>query len=92
MNKQEKVGKMIVNLNNIWKSNKNYVHHQNKAKVLCLCICFCLQKDLSNHRTDMVLLYIDPGKVYNYFGVGYHHPSKRNRPYQKMPPPPFKGP
>ena len=24
------------------------------------------------------LLLIGPGKVYNYFGGGYHHPPKRN--------------
>ena len=26
------------------------------------------------------LLFIGPGKVFNYFGVGYHNPPKKNRP------------
>ena len=48
----------------------------------------CVPKDLANHWTDMVFLYrivlIDPGKVNNYFGGGFHHPLKRNRPYKKI--------
>ena len=39
----------------------------------------------------MVLLYnVDPGKVYNYFEEGYHHPPNRNRPKRKWLPHPKK--
>ena len=41
-------------------------------------------KDLAKCWTNMVLLYAKiykgAGKVYIFFGGGYHHPHKRNRP------------
>ena len=51
---------------------------------ICLSVCLsvCTNKDLANCCTDKVLLYnsASPGKVHNYFGGGYYHPHKRNRP------------
>ena len=45
-------------------------------------VCVVVPKDLAKHWTDQVhlnrVVLIGPGKVYNYFGGGYHHPPKRN--------------
>ena len=50
---------------------------------------FPVPKDLTNCRTDEVLLnriaLIGPRKVYNYFGGGYHHNPKRNLPSSNAP-------
>ena len=48
-------------------------------------ICLFVPKDLTNRWNDMILFYsaaspVGPGKVYNYFGVGYHHHPEKYTP------------
>ena len=58
-----------------------------------MCVFLCVTKDFTNCWTDMVLLYNEaplyPGKIYNYFGGGYLHPPKKNRPLTLHPPQSF---
>ena len=44
--------------------------------------CLFVQKDLTNRRTIMVLLYnVGPEKVFNYLRGAYQTPLKKNRLY-----------
>ena len=56
--------------------------------MICVCLSVCVPNNLANPQTDMVFLFrvllIGPGKVYNYFWGGYHHPPKRNNPEKKI--------
>ena len=38
-------------------------------------------KDLANRSSDMVLLLIGVGKVFNYFSRGYPHPPNKKLPF-----------
>ena len=62
---------------------------------LCICLCVCLYRRISPTTEPIGFsftgqLFIGPRKVYNYFGGGYNHPPKRNRPQKRItyPPPP----
>ena len=44
---------------------------------MSVCVVVCLYR-----RISLTAEPIGPGKVYNYFGGGYHHPPKRN--YKKL--------
>ena len=51
-----------------------------KQQDVCLSVCLSVPKDLAEPIGFSLTGYllIGPGKVYNYFGGGYHYPPKRN--------------
>ena len=62
---------------------KEYVY---KSMFVCLFVCLYRR----NSQTARLIRYsytgkplMGPGKVYNYFGVRYHIPPKRNHPWKK---------
>ena len=53
----------------------------------CVSVCLYRMISLTAELIGFYLtgqLLIGPGKDYNYFGGGYHHPPKRNRPQKKI--------